>query len=134
VSALELRFTSNGGLGFSIFSKPSYFCMWKFVSIYKSQFVLSAETKFHTQKCNTPNSPNYKFYNGTVNLLVELNRCIELNNSREGLESRVSLCGRLSLPRHRPRPRPRPRPTVHSLPAPTGVERSLDSLPGPDYR
>ena len=49
--------------------------MWNFVSIYKSQFVLPAETKFRTQKCNTPNSPNYKFYNDTVNLLVELNRC-----------------------------------------------------------
>ena len=81
-----------GGLGFSVFSKPSYFCMWKFVSIYKSQFVLSAETKFHTQKCNTPISPNYKFYNSTVNLLVELNRCPRMSSTTEKVSSLESRC------------------------------------------
>jgi hypothetical protein len=53
VSVLEPRVTSNAGLGFSIFSKPSYFCMWNFVSADKAQLALSDETKFHIQKCNT---------------------------------------------------------------------------------
>ena len=53
VSVLEPRVTSNAPLRFSIFSKPSYFCRWKCVSADKAQLALSAETKFHIQKCNT---------------------------------------------------------------------------------
>ena len=45
--------TSIARLGFSMFSKPSYFCMWKFVWADKAQFALSAQTNFHIQKCNT---------------------------------------------------------------------------------
>jgi hypothetical protein len=44
------RSTSIGG---GAFSKPSYFCSRNFVSADKSQLALSAETKLHTQKCNT---------------------------------------------------------------------------------
>ena len=53
VSVLEPRVTSIARLGFSIFSKPSYFCIWNFVSADKAQLALSAETKLHIQKCNT---------------------------------------------------------------------------------
>jgi hypothetical protein len=45
--------TSNARLEFSMFSKPSYFCMWKFVWADKPQLALSAPTNFHIQKCNT---------------------------------------------------------------------------------
>ena len=45
--------TSNARLGFSLFSKPSYFCMWKFVWADKALLALSAPTNFHIQKCNT---------------------------------------------------------------------------------
>ena len=53
MSVLKLIVTSNARLGFSIFSKPSYFCMWNFVSADEAQLALSAKTKFHIQKCNT---------------------------------------------------------------------------------
>ena len=53
VSVLEPRVTSNARLGFSIFSKPSYFCIWNFVFADKAQLASSAETKLHIQKCNT---------------------------------------------------------------------------------
>ena len=52
MSVLEHRVTSNARLGFSI-SKPSYFCMWNFVSADKAPYGLSAETKLHIQKCDT---------------------------------------------------------------------------------
>ena len=62
-------------LRFSIFSKPSYFCWWNCVSTDKAQSALSAETKFHIQKCDTcrykriyreAKSQNFLLYNGTV--------------------------------------------------------------------
>ena len=62
-------------LRFSIFSKPSYKCWWNCVSADKAQSALSAETKFHIQKCNTcrykriyreAKSQNFLLYNGTV--------------------------------------------------------------------
>ena len=58
-----------------MFSKPSYFCMWNFVSadkaMDKAHFPFSAETKSHIQKCNTCRdienlSRGIRFHNGTV--------------------------------------------------------------------
>ena len=75
MSVLEPRVTSNAPLRFSIFSKPSYFCWWNCVSADKAQSALSAETKFHIQKCNTcrykriyreAKYQNFLLYNGTV--------------------------------------------------------------------
>ena len=36
-----------------MFSKPPYFCMWKFVWGNKAQLALFPQTKFHIQKCDT---------------------------------------------------------------------------------
>ena len=44
MSVLEPRVTSNARLRFSIFSKPSYFCMWNFVAADKARLTLSPET------------------------------------------------------------------------------------------
>ena len=53
MSVLEPRVTSNARLRFSIFSNPSYFCMWNFDSMDEGQLALFPHTKLRIQKCNT---------------------------------------------------------------------------------
>ena len=75
MSVLEPRVTSSERLVFPIFSNPSYFCMWNFVSGDKAQLALSHETKLHIQKFKSAilaEIQRYKFaeldiYNDTVN-------------------------------------------------------------------
>jgi hypothetical protein len=63
-----------GGFRISNTREILHFCMWNFVWADKANGALSAQTKFHIQKCNTSRvleilSPRIKFHNGTVCIL-----------------------------------------------------------------